>query len=215
MAVTQTHATDENASIESLSDRETRALTEVMSTLDDQGAVADNPSLYEVVSSSGKSYAVDLGGDEPRCTCADHLHRGKVCKHIHRVMFATGIRHIPADFDQDELDDQLGEHVTEGQPRIAMTDGGVAAHQPSSERKDPRDDYILIGTDADGGDHIYRTKDEHVLVVEDGEVTQNYDLEDHDATVNEWIDYVETKIYGGFESQYLFKTMGDWVSEAI
>ena len=116
MAITQTNATDENASIESLTEREHRALTEVMSTLDDQGAVADSPGLYEVVSSSGNSYAVDLSGDEPHCTCADHLHRGVVCKHIERARYAVGIKPVPAGIDTD---DQLGEHVTTGQPRGA------------------------------------------------------------------------------------------------
>lgn len=215
MAVTQTHATDETVTIESLSDRERRALTEVMSTLDDQGAVADNPDLYEVVSHSGKSYAVDLGGDEPHCTCADHLHRGKICKHIERVRYAIGIKPVPADVD---VDDQLGEHVTTGEPRVAMTDGGVVtleagAEEPATD-SDPRDDYILIGVDVEGADHLYRTKDEHVLVVEDGAVAQNYDLEALDKTVNDWIDYVKDR-RGGFETQHLYKTAADALGGAF
>lgn len=39
--------------------------------------------VYEVVSASGTTYAVDVPGS--RCTCPDHTYRGVVCKHQRRV----------------------------------------------------------------------------------------------------------------------------------
>ena len=119
----ETVATD--AQLDDLSDREVRALTEPMVTLDDVGPVKDSPGLYEVTSTS--TYIVDMDtNDGPHCTCKDHEYRGVDCAHIERVRFATCRKPIPAWVDTDALDDQLGEHIDET-PRVAMTDGGVVA----------------------------------------------------------------------------------------
>jgi transposase len=38
---------------------------------------------------NGKSYTVDLTGDEPTCSCPDHETRRMKCKHIHAVEFSV------------------------------------------------------------------------------------------------------------------------------
>lgn len=60
-----------------LEKRSYRARTEPMSVL----ALGDG--LYEVESSSGHTYLVDL--EAGRCTCPDHTFRGVRCKHVRRV----------------------------------------------------------------------------------------------------------------------------------
>ena len=97
-----------------LEDRDVRALTEHMTVLPLGG------NVYSVTTQSGSEYRVDARED--RCTCPDHRYREVRCKHIRRVVFATGERPIPARVDADEVDAQLGEHVEET-PKVAATDG--------------------------------------------------------------------------------------------
>jgi hypothetical protein len=100
-----------------LEQRDVRALTEYMTVLSEGG------DIYTVVGQNGNGeYRVDARKE--RCTCPDHQYRGVECKHCRRVEFATGERAIPAWADTDEVDAQLGEHVT-GTPKVAVTDGGV------------------------------------------------------------------------------------------
>jgi len=99
-----------------LEDRDVRALTEYMTVLPLGGDV------YSVTTQSGSEYRVDAR--EGRCTCPDHQYREVRCKHIRRVVFATGERPVPAWVDADEVDAQLGQHV-DGTPKVAVTDGGV------------------------------------------------------------------------------------------
>jgi len=217
-ATMSTTHTPENASIDvqpnDLSDREVRALTEPMVTLDDVGPVKDSPGLYEVTSTS--TYIVDMDtNDGPHCTCKDHEYRGVDCAHIERVRFATCRKPIPSYVDEGALDDQLGEHITEGQPRVAMADGGLVARQSDADTEptstDPRDAYIPIGVDTKGGHHVYRTTDETVFAIEGGRVTQRYDVSER--SVNDWIDYVADR--RGWESQELHKTAADALGGAL
>ena len=129
MATTQaTHKVE--SVFEQLSKREVRALIEPMAVLDDVGVVAGAKDLYEVTSTS--SYIVDMDeSDGPRCTCKDHQFRGVDCAHIERVRFATGRKAIPGWVNGAQIDDQLGKHVTTGEPRIAMPDGGIRSAAPT------------------------------------------------------------------------------------
>lgn len=111
------------AQVSELDDRSVAALTEVMTVLDDVGAVRNAPNLYLVVSSSGSSYLVDtrLGA----CDCPDDTHRPDiVCKHRRRVAFVTGERPIPDCIEPAAVDDQFGLHVASDPVRVA-TDGGI------------------------------------------------------------------------------------------
>jgi hypothetical protein len=111
--------------------RTVRALTEKHTVLSKGGGI------YEVVSESGRSYAVDMEGT--RCTCPDHKHRGATCKHLRRVAFATGEQPIPADLDG--VDPLLGKH-TDGQPYstdeepVVATGGGEIIDKDDSGRPD-------------------------------------------------------------------------------
>ncbi|MFA9427052.1 hypothetical protein [Natronorubrum sp. A-ect3] len=79
---------------------------------------------------------------------------------------------------------------------------------------DSRADYIFVGVDNEGAHHVYRTTDESVHVIENGERTFRYDLEDVEKTIDDWIDYIYDR-RGGFEAQYLFKTMADAIVSAV
>jgi len=89
-------------------------------------------------------------------------------------------------------------------------------HETVSEAQttDPRADYISVGIDNEGAHHVYRTTDESVHVIENGERTVRYDLEDVEKTIDDWIDYIIDR-RGGFEVQYLFKTMADAIVGAV
>lgn len=87
-----------------------RALTEYMTVLDDGDSRArDAPGLYTVTTQSGSQYLVDTG--LPACECLDFEYRSRTCKHIRRVLFATGRRRVPEWIDGDAVDPQLGAHV--------------------------------------------------------------------------------------------------------
>ncbi|SFS63459.1 hypothetical protein [Halostagnicola kamekurae] len=97
-----------------LADRERRALEQYLTVLEDDPRVRDADDMYLVVSESGSEYLVDVR--ERTCECDDATYRGVTCKHQHRVRFATGRRSIPLGADRDDVDQQLGEHVS-GEPR--------------------------------------------------------------------------------------------------
>ena len=87
-----------------------RALTEFLTVLEDGDVRARSaPNLYTVHSESGSTYLVDA--ELPACECADHEYRNRICKHIRRVMFATGRRGVPDFVDDAAVDEQLGIHV--------------------------------------------------------------------------------------------------------
>ncbi|MFD1564419.1 hypothetical protein ACFR99_12765 [Haloarchaeobius amylolyticus] len=89
-------------------------------------------------------------------------------------------------------------------------------HETVSEAQttDPRANYISVGIDNEGAYHVYRTTDESVHVIENGERTVRYDLEDVEKTIDDWIDYIADR-RGGFKVQYLFKTMADAIVGAV
>lgn len=100
------HATDDAAAHK----LDVRAATEYMTVLDDGDDRARGaPGLYTVTTQSGSQYLVDTG--LPACECPDFEYRGRACKHIRRVMFATGRRALPEWVDEREVDPQLGAHV--------------------------------------------------------------------------------------------------------
>lgn len=91
-------------------DLDYRALTEYMTVLDDGDARSRGArGLYTVTSESGSQYLVDTG--LPACECPDFQYRGRICKHIRRVMFATGRRDVPDWIEESDIDSQLGAHV--------------------------------------------------------------------------------------------------------
>jgi hypothetical protein len=122
-----------------LDDRTERALTEYLTVLEDVGRARGAEDLYLVVSQSGNEYLVDA--DLGACECPDaeyNLSDGEQCKHESRVAFATGAEPIPAGVD--DVDDQLGAHVS-ATPRVAAADGGaVAAEDEESDTETGRPD---------------------------------------------------------------------------
>jgi len=116
-------ATDSSGNDEVLDELDARALTQYLTVLDDIDRVRDAPDLYLVVSESGSEYLVDARSGA--CECPDHEYRGRRCKHLRRVAFATGQEPIPAWVDHDGVDDQLGRHVN-GEPDFTITEEGSA-----------------------------------------------------------------------------------------
>ena len=102
--------TTENVDGEENHELDYRALAEYLTVLEDGDVRARSaPNLYTVTSESGSTYLVDA--ELPACECADHEYRDRICKHIRRVMFATGRRDVPGFVAADAVDPQLGLHV--------------------------------------------------------------------------------------------------------
>ncbi|WP_222913543.1 hypothetical protein [Natrinema sp. SYSU A 869] len=78
----------------------------------------------------------------------------------------------------------------------------------------PREDYIPIGTDTEGAHHVYRTTDESVHVIGDGERTVRYDLEGLHKSIDDWIDYIDAR-RDGFETQHLYKTLSGSLENTV
>jgi hypothetical protein len=78
---------------------------------------------------------------------------------------------------------------------------------------DPRPNYILVGIDTEGAHHVYRTTDESVHVINNTDRTYRYDLEAFEQSIDDWIEYVETR--RGFTTQYLHTTLADSLTDAI
>ncbi len=95
-------STNEIGSHEHIDRRDVRAITEVISVLNDVGKVRGTDDLYEVVSDSGKSYTVDLR--QRVCECSDFEYNLPVecddvttrrsCKHVTRCAYEIGARPI-------------------------------------------------------------------------------------------------------------------------
>lgn len=98
--------------VDDLDDLDVRALTQYLTVLEDIGRVRGDDDLYLVVSQSGREYLVDRR--DGVCECPDHQYRGRRCKHVRRVHFATGARPVPAAVDPADVDDTLGDHVNGG-----------------------------------------------------------------------------------------------------
>jgi hypothetical protein len=106
--------TTENIDGEADHELDYRALAEYLTVLEDGDVRARSaPNLYTVTSESGSTYLVDA--DLPACECPDHEYRDRICKHIRRVMFATGRWTVPNYVDDGAVDSQLGLHVNDVQ----------------------------------------------------------------------------------------------------
>lgn len=118
--------------VSELPPRALRALTESMVVLPEGG------DIYTVVGENGNGeYQVDARED--RCTCPDHQHRNVVCKHRHRVAYATAERAIPGEVPREAIDEVLGSQTDEP-VRVAVSDGGEVVKEPETgERPDDCD----------------------------------------------------------------------------
>jgi hypothetical protein len=142
----------EQESPDRLADRTERALYEKISVLP-----TDTAGQYEIVSESGRTYAVDLVASA--CECPDMIHRNPSggCKHLRRARYAVGDDPIPSPADLGRVDDQLGIHVDEepvvesaGDPEV-VADGGVSsARTPADTSAQTRRESDE--TDADDGE---------------------------------------------------------------
>lgn len=83
---------------------------------------------------------------------------------------------------------------------MSTKDSGSCKTDPTTNRTDPRPNYIRLGVDTDSASHVYRTTDETIHVVRDAarERVQNLD----GRSVHEWMDYVATE--RGWTTQYMF-----------
>ena len=81
----------------------------------------------------------------------------------------------------------------------------------SDKRTDPRDSYIQIGVDQEGAHHLYRTEDETVHVIRDGQRTYRQDLDGR--SINEWINYVRGK--RGWKHRDLFVDLSDFATSRV
>ena len=89
-------------------DRAVKALTEVMSVLDNALDHDLRDEEFLLVTPSG-TYRVDAIAET--CDCPDALHRGVRCKHQRRVDYARGAVPIPGWANREAIDDGLGQHL--------------------------------------------------------------------------------------------------------
>jgi hypothetical protein len=69
-----------------------------------------------------------------------------------------------------------------------------APHVGADKTTDPRPDYFEIGQDTEGAAHVYRAEDSTVHVVEDGQRTQRFELDD--KTLDDYVRFVKDKVDG-------------------
>lgn len=116
----QKQETQQLESIDSLTKREVRALTEAMTVFGGDG------DIYSVVGENGGgTYTVDPV--QGRCTCPDAKHNlepEESCKHEERVKYATGRKAIPNWVNTDKIDSKFGALVDSHTGGIPATDGG-------------------------------------------------------------------------------------------
>ena len=98
-------------SIQTLDDRDARALTEMLHAFDDVGWAADADGLWLVYSADGTEHHVDL--DTGACDCDDAFYRDTRCKHIRLVEFLAGERDVPAWVDRSRMHDWLRAQLDE------------------------------------------------------------------------------------------------------
>jgi len=75
-----------------------------------------------------------------------------------------------------------------------------------------RPDYIVIGRDGKGYEHVYRTYDETVLVIFDGAVVWRQDVGGR-KDVNDWIAHIRT--CRGWGRQHLYDDLAYALDDAI
>lgn len=64
----------------------------------------------------------------------------------------------------------------------------------AKKRTDPRPDYLELGDDTDGASHVYRTTDETIHVVHDGDRVQRFDL--NETSVDTYVKFVRDEVEG-------------------
>lgn len=73
-------------------------------------------------------------------------------------------------------------------------------HHTDISRSSVRPRYTLLGTDSDGGTHLYRTIDETIFAFDaDGRVTHRFDVHDH--RVDTYMSHVEA-VRGWADKRY-------------
>jgi hypothetical protein len=83
---------------------------------------------------------------------------------------------------------------------------------PTTEKASPiRRNYVPLGTDHDGASHVYRTLDETIFVIQDGEITHRINVADR--LVDDYIDHVETH-RGWADKRYGFDLV-DQLADAL
>lgn len=103
--------------------RTQRALTQTMTVLSTDGTpITDSDTdVVSVISGSESTYIVDTR--EESCTCPDHQHNHRQCKHIRRARMVMGIDVIDADLLRNyDIDDDFGFHAPGH--IVAASDGG-------------------------------------------------------------------------------------------
>lgn len=69
--------------------------------------------------------------------------------------------------------------------------------------------YLLIGADEEGCDHLYRTSDETILVINGTELVWRQDITNRSVT--DWVDFIEQK--RGWEDRQLFRSFYEAFAE--
>ena len=85
------------------------------------------------------------------------------------------------------------------------------SYSQPQESTDPRDDYIIVGTDTRGVHHCYDTQTETVHLIHPNGSRERKLLGQH--SINEYIDAVENT--HGWDSQRLFKTFADFAGDRL
>lgn len=84
-----------------------------MTVFGDLLAVQDNSNHYSVTTESGREYYVHVVKGtchrKNRKECPDQEYNldDDVCKHVHRVRYAIGLKEIPEWINEDAVDDNL------------------------------------------------------------------------------------------------------------
>jgi len=122
--------------------RTERALTECMTVLSTSGTPISNPDTQtvSVVSHSGETYTVEARGEV--CTCPDHQHNHRRCKHIRRARFALGIDELSAAMLREfDIAENFAAHCPG--PIVVASDGGrVGESKTRNESNEDKEDTL-------------------------------------------------------------------------
>ena len=90
---------------------------------------------------------------------------------------------------------EVGRGVLEhARPCCLRSDSMKESDANARKRTDPRPAYIELGDDTDGASHVYRTTDETIHVVQDGERVQRFSL--GTRTVDDYVKFVRDDVEG-------------------
>jgi len=130
--------------------RTERALTECMTVLSTEGTPITDAETHtvSVVSSSGETYTVEARGEV--CTCPDHQHNHRRCKHIRRARFALGIDELSAAMLREfDVAENFAAHAPG--PIVVASDGGRVGESKTRDKasEDKEDTLAAIIEDRD------------------------------------------------------------------